>query len=850
MSELLDDLPTAHLEYGLRNGTVGDWLVLGPLVAPLSDPKIAQNDAARRHALRGMPADADEIAQLPTERATSVVTVAEGVTQEAMWRVVNTLDDGWVDLAQRVEMPAMLCAWVYAQVVLQQDATEVLLTTASPVQLWINGEAVFGYNELPDAPVVLRVAAALQEGVNEILVCVANVGAGAVPMMLAAEIVGGAGSVTLPTLLEPVARRQKLATVMGHAYLAQDVYSREQRVVLRWPTDMNLIDALTARLQSPAGRIYGEANPMIQRGAKVDFGEASQFPDGQYEIVLQPQFEEYYVQQMRVQRRIPLQIRNGKWSSVYYGSLDERRQEALVDAAKRSGSLYAEIAKGALGKWGDLRHEVLEQALVALSESTATSERTLLALLSWVARSGDLPDFPAEMAWALEERVPLALQELHRDSGIVLATCHLLAGQLYPHRGFGSAHFGDWHQQHAEAWIGAWLRTVSQQGLPGGESQNAYADALTALSTLVDLAQSDEIAELAAVVLDKLAYLIALQSFLGAWGGSQDARDPWLPSARLGPLSGVMRLWWGQGAFHADCAATVALACAENYALPEIIAAVGLDRQQDNELRRRDLHAVRGVESAVNRRAYRTGDYLLASAPGDWAAGEGSVLWQVTLGPDAVISGNRPANSSLYEAWRQNYWRGNACPVRVAQWQDWLAVAYGPSEQGRLPYSHAYFPQAAFDEVRVEAGWVMARKGNGYVALTATGGVEVVVAGPTARREVRAAGESVWIAQMGRAASDGTFADFGQKVLAQPLSLASDGVTMTTLRGQLITFRANKRLDDALLVDGEPQRLQEFPHLESIYGGAATLPAESVEIYYQEHRMRLDFGMPETPQAG
>ena len=33
----------------------------------------------------------------------------------------------------------------------------------------------------------------------------------------------------------------------------------------------------------------------------------------------------------------------------------------------------------------------------------------------------------------------------------------------------------------------------------------------------------------------------------------------------------------------------------------------------------------------------------------------------------------------------------------------------------------------------------MARKGNGYVALTATGGVELVTSGDTAQREVRAA---------------------------------------------------------------------------------------------------------------
>lgn len=846
----MDDLPTAHLEYSLRNGTVGDWLVLGPLTTPLPDPKILQSSEARRRTLNSVLVDVNEIAQLPAERATSVVTVAEGSTQPGMWRVVNTLDDGWVDLAQHVSVPSTLCAWAYAQVVLQEGgATSLLLTTASPTQVWINSEAVFGYDALPDQPVTMRVMATLQEGSNEILVRIANVGAGAVPMVLAVQIDGAEGTVTLPTLLEPVARRQKLATVMGHAYLAQDVYSGQQRIVLRWPTDMQMIDALTARLQSPAGRIFGEANPMVQRGAKVDFGEAAQFPDGDYEILLQPQFEEFYVQDMRVQRRIPLHIRNGKWSFVYYGGQTERRQEALADAAKRSG-IYAEIAKSALGKWGALRHEVLEQALASLLPGTSGSEISLLGLLGWVARSGDLPDFPAEVAWALEERAPLVLNGLEKTSDVALVTCHLLAGQLYPHRSFADGHFGEWHQAHAEEWFGEWLHTTAQQGLPQGESETSIAHALLALSHLVDLAHDDEVAELAAVVLDKLAYQMALQSFLGAWGGCQDVQGRWQPSARLGPLSGVARLWWGQGAFAADCAATVALACAESYTLPEIIAAVGLDRQQDNDLRRQDISRALGDSCAVNRRAFRTGDYLLASVQGDWDAGGSGVLWQVTLGPDALITGNRPANASTHAAWQQNYWQGNAAPVRVAQWQDWLAMAYGPTERHALPYSHAYFPKGIFDEVWVENGWAMARKGNGYVALTATGGVDMVVAGPTAQREVRAAGEAVWLVQMGRAASDGTFSDFVQKVLAQPLTLNSGSVEMTTLRGQTMQFRAAVPLDDALRVDGVPQPLQGFPHLESIYGGAAAIPANAVEIQYQEHRMRLDFGMAEGQTAG
>ncbi|MCC6458222.1 MAG: hypothetical protein IT328_24935 [Caldilineaceae bacterium] len=862
MSELLEELPPAHLEYPLRHGAVGDWLVLGPIQVPLAKLKAVQDRAARLHALRAELAAVEEITQLPSERATCVVAMDYGTVHEAVWRVVNTLEDRRVDLAQRVITPHALFAWAYAQVVLPSRVhASLILATASPVEVWINGEFVFAYDELPDQPTDLRFVATLDEGTNEIWVRVATAGQGDLPLMLSLRIPGiEGGVVTLPTSLEPVKRRQKLVAVMDLAYLSQDVYARKQRIIVRWPTEMQMVDALSARLQTPAGRIVGEANPMIQRGAKVDFGEAAQFPDGAYEVLLQPQFEEYYVQNMRVQRRLPLQIRNGKWSLVYHGTDAERRQEALEDAARRTGDISAEIAKGALGKWDALNHEVIERTLAQISHQESGCERSLLALLGWVARMGDLPDFPKEVAWALEESAPLALAHLDENGAILPATCHLLAGQFYPQRTFGDLHTGEWHRAHAEEVVLRWLRACAQMGLPQGESQQIYVDALMSLSHLVDMAYADTVAEMAAALLDKLAYQLALQSFLGVWGGSRDQGEPnWMLNGRLGPLCGLFRLWWGQGIYNDECAAVVALACAEGYTLPEIIAAVGLDRQQESWQRRQDLRPALLSQPRVNRAAYRTGDYLLASAQGDWAAGTPALLWQVTLGPDAILLGNRPACSSHHGVWQASYWRGSAAPVRVAQWKNVLAVAYGRIEShsedqsegydgdALLDFSHAYFPMAAFDEVQFVSGWAVARKENGYVALTATGGVEMVSAGRTTQREVRAEAQAVWLVQMGRAANDGTFAHFVEKVLAQPLTLEPDRARYRSLMGQEIDFRFHAALHEALRVDGVAQPLKGFPHLESIYGGAAALPATSVEIAYHDHLMRLDFDAHETP---
>jgi hypothetical protein len=137
----------------------------------------------------------------------------------------------------------------------------------------------------------------------------------------------------------------------------------------------------------------------------------------------------------------------------------------------------------------------------------------------------------------------------------------------------------------------------------------------------------------------------------------------------------------------------------------------------------------------------------------------------------------------------------------------------------------------------------MARKGNGYVALTATGGVEMVTTGRTAQREVRAAPISVWLVQMGRAAEDGTFAQFVEKILGQPLQLVENALQLVSLRGQEVRFQTEGALADALTANGESVPLSDYPHIASIYGGAATLPVTSVEVRYQEHAMRLNFDL-------
>ena len=51
------------------------------------------------------------------------------------------------------------------------------------------------------------------------------------------------------------------------------------------------------------------------------------------------------------------------------------------------------------------------------------------------------------------------------------------------------------------------------------------------------------------------------------------------------------------------------------------------------------------------------------------------------------------------------------------------------------------FPTFAFDEYEIEKGWAFARKGKGYLAITARQGIELIKRGPDGYRELRSYGQ-------------------------------------------------------------------------------------------------------------
>jgi hypothetical protein len=414
----------------------------------------------------------------------------------------------------------------------------------------------------------------------------------------------------------------------------------------------------------------------------------------------------------------------------------------------------------------------------------------------------------------------------------------ILAGQRYPEQVFSSSgKTGKEYRETGEKLALEWLHQRAATGFSDWDSPASFAEILVALSHLADLAESESVMEMAVVLMDKLFATLALNSFQGVFGSTHaQSTASEIKGGLLEPTSGIARLMWGTGIFNHHLAGLVSLACAENYELPSIIADIALFKPE--ELWNQERHVI-NTEREVNKVTYKTPDYMLCSAQDYYPGQKGCQehIWQATLGKNAAIFVTHPACSSEEDARRPNFWAGNAVLPRVAQWKDVLIAVHHLPEEDWMGFTHAYFPTYAFNEYVLRQGWAFARKENGYLALTAARGLNLVRRGQAAYRELRSCGQNnIWLCHLGRAALDGDFTAFQEKILALELVFGDEQVHFKTLRGESLAFG----WQGPLLRDGKEVPLSGFPHYSNPYS-MAEMPCSSMEIRFNDDLLRLNF---------
>lgn len=848
-------MPIAYVHYDLQDGYIHNWLSGGPQVIPVSITNQAQIFLKYYEPASG-------IDNTPVEQG----KLGDGDFQvgdyAGTWAYTRCQDDHFIQHSRSFPSPHYLRSWAYTQLTSKEvQKVSLVLTAFGPADLWVNGEHLHRQECLPgDLPFHVVIPATLQVGGNEVLVrfeslalldsqhafalrvCKARTGKAAKPAQPVSKV-----RVRLPSTIRHPERRSFLENLFQAAYLDRDLFGPNDPIYVRWPDDWNIKDDLTLRFKSLDGWTYGEANLTTQPAERVFLGYSSQVAEGPYRILFTPKPEELYKDNTRIQREIPIYCAGLCLTSpVPYGTADERRQEALAFAARQADTLFAEIAKMEMERWSMVQPAVISQAAAEVNERKADSPLKLLGLLGMLHRFGSHPQFPEALKPALEASIlsfPYGKVEQEgldftaEGEQILLAACQILAGQLYPKKTFQPrGKKGLWQRQQGEKAALAWLGQRLASGFETWNNPEILEQALAALSHLVDLAEAELVWEGAAALMDKILFSLALHSFQGVLGAPHaDGKDRFIRLSALQPISGITRLLWGTGSYNHSLAGMVSLALAKNYELPPVLAEIAIAQPEETWSQERHTYPA----GEANLVTYKTPDFMLASAqdyrPGE--KGSRAHLWQATMGKSAVVFTTHPANSGSAGSPAPDFWLGNATLPRLAQWKDALLAVYNLPDDDWMGFTHAYFPTHAFDEYALRGGWAFARQGDGFLALTASGGFHLVRQGTGAYCELRSpAKQNIWFCQMGRAALDGDFSQFQEKVLALEVIFNHLDVQCKTLRGETLAFGWR----GSLLRDGKEVPLTGFQHYHNPYT-VTDMPSKGMEIRFKDDILRLDF---------
>jgi hypothetical protein len=844
------------LGYALEDGYIQHWLAAGPQVIPLEDtcrlgsPE-EKLDLARNHHQPEAGVEGD-----PVEYG----ECRFGQIQER-WRYVRTREDRLVDLSAFYPNACYLRAWAYAEIECPSEReVTFLLTTNGPADLWIDGRHAHRQEHFqPRIPRPIPFKIRLEGGRRQLMVRFEQAAERECEFGMALQLVGllaRDGSedkvVRIPTGVPAPAYRRKLENIFENCHIRQDVYARKEQIMVYLPEGPAVTTPFVIRMQKPEGPIFAEAARNDQGTEPLQkMGFPFQSPEGSYALRFMPPHREYYEKNVRITLTRNFYGATNVYSVRPYGDYPERRGECLKDASLRRNNLFTEMAKMEGGWWKKIDEQTVLGAIGEVRARRAGSVVALCGLLGMAYRYAERGEFPASLREPLAECVlgyrygedepGFDVMEFGAESRrILFPACELLAGQHHPDRVFPNAGLtGKQHLEKGERLALDWLHSRARNGFAEWDSGGAFEEEVLALSTLTSLADNEQVMEMAALVLDKMFFTLAVNSFRGVFGSTHgSASAAQVKTGYREPTSGIARLLWGMGIFNEHVAGPVSLACSP-YELPPILAAIAADSPE--ALWSRERHAGgAGDGVGVNKVTYKTPDFMLCSAQ-DWNPGNPGCrehVWQATLGPAVTVFSSHPACASEMDARRPNAWSGNACLPRAAQWKDALIAVYRFPDDDWMGMTHAYFPVHGMDEHAIREGWAFGRVQDGYIALKAARGMEFQTGGDNAYRELRSPGSpNIWICQMGRAALDVSFGGFIEKVLAMPVQFDGDRVDLTTVRGDELGFG----WQTSFRVNGTEQPLDGFEHYDNPYCRCA-MGAPVMEIRHGTDVLRLLFG--------
>jgi hypothetical protein len=285
---------------------------------------------------------------------------------------------------------------------------------------------------------------------------------------------------------------------------------------------------------------------------------------------------------------------------------ETRRQAFLAHclrnpAPNNTKAAYHELVRLAAG--GAPHEGILHAALDFIDQRKDCADFTLHSILRLLVQFDGHPQLTAPLLARARETV-LNFKYWPDEPGIdsmctwtenhqiLFASAAYLAGQMAPDAVFtNSGHTGREKMQLNRPRLLRWLDLRFRTGFSEWLSHVYYDEDLTALISLVDFCQDDEIRRKAAMVTDLLLLDMALNSYQGVFGSthgrSYENTKKW--AANEG-TSDTQKLLFGMGQYSGfDNMSAAALALSSRYRMPPVIAAIAGDLDRPEMLNRQRM---------------------------------------------------------------------------------------------------------------------------------------------------------------------------------------------------------------------------------------------------------------------
>ena len=455
--------------------------------------------------------------------------------------------------------------------------------------------------------------------------------------------------------------------------------------------------------------------------------------------------------------------------------LPKRIAEALDEVATHAeADTVRALARLATGRGGAETDAMISGALPAIEDCHDCADFILVPLL-WARRVyGDA------IEPELRDRIDAAVLSYRywvdepgndvqwyfsENHALLFHTAAYLGGDLLPDARFvRSGRTGRDQSDVGLARIRAWLDHFEAWEMAEFNSAPYFPIDLKGLTILYALAPDADVQQRAGTAIIRLVEIVARSAHQGVLTGAQGrSYEHTLRAARSLELSGIARMLWGKGFYGKRFHALPQLAlCLRDHGLKIPDALTGIACLAGNAAQ--EWCFAQGQDRIAKLYHYKTGDFAMGTAAAyrwnEWGYQETVLHLRLGDNPDAQVWINHPGETIHSGYGRPSYWGGSGTLPRVHQYRG-LAVALFRCAAEQPGFTHAWFPQGAFDETKVAGHTAFARASGGLAMLKAESAFEPVASGPTAGNELRVPGhEAAWIVRLGGRRQHGSLDEF------------------------------------------------------------------------------------------